>query len=76
MSIAVTASRRPSRSGARGSASIGRHVARTQAMGVLNLRSAYRAVAAPVPVPVPQATSAKLLLSERILGLHRDPLIR
>ena len=38
-----------------GSGRVGRHVARTQAMGVLNLRSTYRAVAAAAPVP--KATS-------------------
>jgi alkylation response protein AidB-like acyl-CoA dehydrogenase len=45
-----------------GSARVGRHVARTQAMGVLNLRSTYRAVAGGGPGP--EGNIAKLLLSE------------
>jgi alkylation response protein AidB-like acyl-CoA dehydrogenase len=45
-----------------GSARVGRHVARTQAMGVLNLRSTYRAVAGAGPGP--EGNIAKLLLSE------------
>jgi hypothetical protein len=43
-------------------ARVGRHVARTQAMRVLNLRSAYRAVAGGGPGP--EGNIAKLLLSE------------
>ncbi|MCW2932063.1 MAG: acyl-CoA dehydrogenase domain protein, partial [Actinomycetia bacterium] len=45
-----------------GPARVGHHIARTQAMGVLNLRSAYRAVAGGGPGPGGNIT--KLLLSE------------
>jgi 3-oxochol-4-en-24-oyl-CoA dehydrogenase len=45
-----------------GAARIGRHLARTQVMGVLNLRSAYRAVAGGAPGP--EGNLTKLLLSE------------
>jgi 3-oxochol-4-en-24-oyl-CoA dehydrogenase len=45
-----------------GSGRVGRHIARTQAMGVLNLRSVYRAVAGRGPGP--EGNIAKLLLSE------------
>jgi 3-oxochol-4-en-24-oyl-CoA dehydrogenase len=45
-----------------GSARVGRHIARIQAMGVLNLRSTYRAVAGGGPGP--EGNIAKLLLSE------------
>jgi alkylation response protein AidB-like acyl-CoA dehydrogenase len=45
-----------------GAARIGHHVARTQAMGALNLRSAYRAVAGGGPGP--EGNIAKLVLSE------------
>ncbi len=45
-----------------GAARVGRHVARTQVMGVLNLRSAHRAVAGGGPGPEGNVT--KLLLSE------------
>jgi len=45
-----------------GAGRVGRHVARTQALGVLNQRSAYRAVAGGEPGP--EGNIAKLLLSE------------
>jgi 3-oxochol-4-en-24-oyl-CoA dehydrogenase len=45
-----------------GAARVGRHIARTQALGVLNQRSAYRAVAGGGPGP--EGNIAKLLLSE------------
>ncbi len=45
-----------------GGGRVGRHIARTQAMGVLNLRSAHRAVAGGGPGPEGNVT--KLLLSE------------
>ncbi len=45
-----------------GASRVGRPIARTQAMGVLNLRSAYRAVAGGGPGPEGNVT--KLLLSE------------
>jgi 3-oxochol-4-en-24-oyl-CoA dehydrogenase len=45
-----------------GAARVGRHIARTQVMGVLNLRSAHRAVAGGGPGPEGNVT--KLLLSE------------
>ena len=45
-----------------GAGRVGRHIARTQAMGVLNQRSAYRAVAGGGPGPEGNVT--KLLLSE------------
>jgi alkylation response protein AidB-like acyl-CoA dehydrogenase len=45
-----------------GSGRVGRHIARNQAMGVLNLRSAHRAVAGGEPGPEGNVT--KLLLSE------------
>jgi len=45
-----------------GAGRVGRQIARTQAMGVLNLRSAYRAVAGGGPGP--EGNIAKLLLSE------------
>ena len=45
-----------------GAARVGRHIARTQAMGVLNLRGAYRAVAGGGPGP--EGNITKLLLSE------------
>jgi 3-oxochol-4-en-24-oyl-CoA dehydrogenase len=45
-----------------GAGRVGRHIAGTQAMGVLNLRSAYRAVAGAGPGP--EGNIAKLLLSE------------
>ncbi|MDR2988792.1 MAG: acyl-CoA dehydrogenase [Nocardiopsaceae bacterium] len=45
-----------------GAGRVGRHIARTQAMGVLNLRSAHRAVAGGEPGPEGNVT--KLLLSE------------
>jgi 3-oxochol-4-en-24-oyl-CoA dehydrogenase len=45
-----------------GAGRVGRHIARTQAMGVLNLRSAHRAVAGGGPGPEGNVT--KLLLSE------------
>jgi alkylation response protein AidB-like acyl-CoA dehydrogenase len=45
-----------------GPARIGHHIARSQAMGVLNLRSAYRAVAGGGPGP--EGNITKLLLSE------------
>jgi alkylation response protein AidB-like acyl-CoA dehydrogenase len=45
-----------------GAGRVGRHIARTQAMGVLNLRSAHRAVAGGGPGP--EGNLTKLLLSE------------
>ena len=45
-----------------GAGRVGRHISRTQAMGVLNQRSAYRAVAGGGPGP--EGNIAKLLLSE------------
>jgi alkylation response protein AidB-like acyl-CoA dehydrogenase len=45
-----------------GSGRVGRHIARNQSMGVLNLRSAHRAVAGGEPGPEGNVT--KLLLSE------------
>ena len=45
-----------------GAGRVGRHIARTQAMGVLNQRSAYRAVAGGGPGPEGNVT--KLVLSE------------
>src|SRR5579864_6334859 len=45
-----------------GAGRVGRHMARTQAMGVLNQRSAYRAVAGGGPGP--EGNITKLLLSE------------
>jgi 3-oxochol-4-en-24-oyl-CoA dehydrogenase len=45
-----------------GAGRVGRHIARNQAMGVLNLRSAHRAVAGGEPGPEGNVT--KLLLSE------------
>jgi alkylation response protein AidB-like acyl-CoA dehydrogenase len=45
-----------------GAGRVGRQIARTQAMGVLNLRSAYRAVAGGGPGP--EGNIAKLVLSE------------
>jgi len=45
-----------------GAGRVGRHLARTQALGVLNQRSAYRAVAGGGPGP--EGNIAKLLLSE------------
>jgi alkylation response protein AidB-like acyl-CoA dehydrogenase len=45
-----------------GAGRVGRHIARTQTMGVLNLRSAHRAVAGGEPGPEGNVT--KLLLSE------------
>jgi hypothetical protein len=45
-----------------GAARVGHHIARTQATGVLNLRSAYRAVAGGGPGP--EGNITKLLLSE------------
>jgi 3-oxochol-4-en-24-oyl-CoA dehydrogenase len=45
-----------------GAGRVGRHIARTQVMGVLNQRSAYRAVAGAGPGPEGNVT--KLLLSE------------
>ncbi len=45
-----------------GAGRVGRHIARTQAMGVLNQRAAYRAVAGGGPGPEGNVT--KLLLSE------------
>ena len=45
-----------------GAGRVGRQISRTQAMGVLNLRSAYRAVAGGGPGP--EGNIAKLLLSE------------
>jgi alkylation response protein AidB-like acyl-CoA dehydrogenase len=45
-----------------GAGRVGRQIARTQAMGVLNQRSAYRAVAGSGPGP--EGNIAKLLLSE------------
>jgi 3-oxochol-4-en-24-oyl-CoA dehydrogenase len=45
-----------------GAGRVGRHIARTQAMGVLNQRAAYRAVAGSGPGP--EGNITKLLLSE------------
>jgi 3-oxochol-4-en-24-oyl-CoA dehydrogenase len=45
-----------------GAGRVGRHIARTQAMGVLNQRAAYRAVAGGGPGP--EGNITKLLLSE------------
>jgi 3-oxochol-4-en-24-oyl-CoA dehydrogenase len=45
-----------------GAGRVGRHIARTQAMGVLNQRAAYRAVAGRGPGP--EGNITKLLLSE------------
>ena len=45
-----------------GAGRVGRHVSRTQALGLLNLRMAYRAVAGGAPGP--EGNIAKLLLSE------------
>jgi 3-oxochol-4-en-24-oyl-CoA dehydrogenase len=45
-----------------GAGRVGRHIARTHALGVLNQRSAYRAVAGGAPGP--EGNIAKLLLSE------------
>ena len=45
-----------------GAGRVGRHVSRTQALGLLNLRMAYRAVAGGGPGP--EGNIAKLLLSE------------
>jgi alkylation response protein AidB-like acyl-CoA dehydrogenase len=45
-----------------GAGRVGRHISRTQALGVLNQRSAYRAVAGGGPGP--EGNIAKLLLSE------------
>ncbi len=45
-----------------GAGRVGRHIARTQAMSVLNLRAAYRAVAGGGPGP--EGNITKLLLSE------------
>jgi hypothetical protein len=45
-----------------GSGRVGRHIARTQTMGVLNQRSVYRAVAGRGPGP--EGNIAKLVLSE------------
>ena len=45
-----------------GAGRVGRHISRTQALGVLNQRSAYRAVAGGEPGP--EGNIAKLLLSE------------
>jgi 3-oxochol-4-en-24-oyl-CoA dehydrogenase len=45
-----------------GAGRVGRHIARTQAMGVLNQRAAYRAVAGAGPGP--EGNITKLLLSE------------
>jgi len=45
-----------------GAGRVGRHIARTQALAVLNQRSAYRAVAGGAPGP--EGNIAKLLLSE------------
>jgi alkylation response protein AidB-like acyl-CoA dehydrogenase len=45
-----------------GAGRVGHHIARTQATGVLNLRSAYRAVAGGGPGP--EGNITKLLLSE------------
>jgi alkylation response protein AidB-like acyl-CoA dehydrogenase len=45
-----------------GAGRVGRHIARTQAMGLLNQRSAYRAVAGSGPGP--EGNITKLLLSE------------
>ena len=45
-----------------GAGRVGRHIARTQAMGVLNLRSRHRAVAGGGPGP--EGNMTKLLLSE------------
>src|SRR5947208_5679666 len=45
-----------------GAGRVGRHIARTQVMGVLNQRSAYRAVAGGGPGP--EGNITKLLLSE------------
>jgi len=45
-----------------GAGRVGRHIARTQAMGVLNQRPAYRAVAGGGPGP--EGNITKLLLSE------------
>ena len=45
-----------------GAGRVGRHIARTQAMGVLNLRSAHRAVAGGAPGPEGNVT--KLLIAE------------
>jgi alkylation response protein AidB-like acyl-CoA dehydrogenase len=45
-----------------GAGRVGRHISRTQAMGVLNQRSAYRAVAGGGPGP--EGNITKLLLSE------------
>ena len=46
-----------------GAGRVGRHIARTQAMGVLNQRAAYRAVAGGGG-PGPEGNITKLLLSE------------
>jgi alkylation response protein AidB-like acyl-CoA dehydrogenase len=45
-----------------GAGRVGRHIARTQALAVLNQRTAYRAVAGGAPGP--EGNIAKLLLSE------------
>ena len=45
-----------------GTARVGRHIARTEAIGILNLRSAYRAVSGGEPGP--EGNMTKLLLSE------------
>ena len=47
-----------------GAGRVGRHIARTQAMGVLNQRAAYRAVAGDGQSPGPEGNVTKLLLSE------------
>jgi 3-oxochol-4-en-24-oyl-CoA dehydrogenase len=49
-----------------GAGRVGRHIARTQAMGVLNQRAAYRAVAgaSDAQSPGPEGNITKLLLSE------------
>jgi len=49
-----------------GAGRVGRHIARTQSLSVLNQRSAYRAVAGAGdgPSPGPEGNIAKLLLSE------------
>jgi 3-oxochol-4-en-24-oyl-CoA dehydrogenase len=47
-----------------GAGRVGRHIARTRAMGVLNQRAAYRAVAGDGRSPGPEGNVTKLLLSE------------
>ena len=54
-----------------GAGRVGRHIARTQAMGALNQRAAYRAVAGGGPGP--EGNITKLVLYLELSGTRRPP---